>query len=50
MGIYDAKGAQVQLLRVEGPAAIDLSGLSRGIYLLRATSQGTAQSQRFVKE
>lgn len=53
VGVYDVKGAQVQLLRLETPAdaqALDFSGLSKGLYLLRVSGQGAMQTQRFVKE
>ena len=53
VGVYDARGAQVKQVVVQEPseaATIDVSGLSKGLYLIRTTSPAAVQTQRFVKE
>ncbi|WP_375417156.1 discoidin domain-containing protein [uncultured Hymenobacter sp.] len=53
VGVYDGQGRLVQQAQLKQPAdagRLDLSGLAKGIYLLRATSAGAVQTQRFVKE
>ncbi len=52
VGVYDARGALVKQVRVAQPsdAALDLSGLGAGWYIIRATSPGAVQTQRFIKQ
>lgn len=53
VGIYDAKGALVQAVQLAAPggqAALDVSALPTGLYLLRVTSQAGSQTRRFAKE
>ena len=53
VGVYDAKGSLVRSVSVAQPddaSNLDFSALKAGLYLLRATSIGSVQTLRFVKQ
>ncbi|MBD2714196.1 T9SS type A sorting domain-containing protein [Microvirga sp. STR05] len=48
--VYDMRGAEQRQLRYSGEGQLDISGLSKGIYMVTITDGQQVSNQRFVKE